>query len=129
MSEIYVDELQRMARELIKREHKGPGDTIEGAAERLQRQYRRYEIKAVTLIRLWNRKITDAKMSTFFTVFKVYQDVVAKYDDAAENMDRAYEREREISTIDTNLLRLVDFVVSAEANAKAKTKAGRRTNP
>lgn len=102
MSDAYIMTAKGMAETLLAWEHRGPGDTIEAAAHRLQTRLR---VPASTLLRLRNRKVKDMLMSSFFPLAAAY----AKYQTACQKMDSAYEEER-ARAIDPQILRLADFI-------------------
>lgn len=106
MSIEYVEEAKRMSGFLLAKEHRGPGDTIEAAAYRLQT---RYGVPVATTMRLRNREVKDMFVSSFFPILNAYLAVTAKINAAADRMERAYEEERN-RAVDPGLVRLADAV-------------------
>jgi nitrogenase molybdenum-iron protein alpha/beta subunit len=99
MSAEYISTAKGMADFLLTREHRGPGDTIEAAAYRLQTKF---GVPVTVLMRLRHREVKDMLMSNFMALAGAYSKVSQKIEDA-------YEREREVA-IDPKILRLADFV-------------------
>ncbi|QIG76682.1 hypothetical protein EVC28_058 [Rhizobium phage RHph_I1_23] len=99
MSAEYISTAKGMADFLLTREHRGPGDTIEAAAYRLQT---RFGVPVTVLMRLRHREVKDMLMSNFMALADAYQKV-------SQKIDNAYEHEREVA-IDPKILRLADFV-------------------
>jgi hypothetical protein len=110
MSDAYIMTAKGMAETLLAWEHRGPGDTIEAAAHRLQTRLR---VPASTLLRLRNRKVKDMLMSSFFPLAAAY----AKYQTACQKMDSAYQEER-ARAIDPQILRLADFISGTKAETE-----------
>lgn len=110
MSDAYIMKAKGMAEELLTWEHRGPGDTIEAAAHRLQTRLR---VPAATLLRLRNRKVTDMLMSSFFPLASAY----AKYQAACAKMDAAYKEERALAT-DPKMAWLADFIAGSETETE-----------
>lgn len=106
MSAEYIAEAKRMSGFLLEREFRGPGDTIEAAAYRMQT---RYGIPVSTTMRLRNREVKDMFTSTFFPILNAYLAVKDKINAAADRMERTYEEERN-RTVDSSLRRLADAV-------------------
>lgn len=106
-----IEEAQRMSREMLSKEYRGPGDTLESAAYRLQIKR---GVPASTTLRLWNREVTDMLVSSFAPVFNAYLAFKDKVTDAADRMEEAYEEERN-QAVHPRLLRLADFVAGRKA--------------
>lgn len=104
MSAEYISTAKGMADFLLTREHRGPGDTIEAAAYRLQT---RFGVPVTVLMRLRHREVKDMLMSNFMALADAYSRVSQKIEDA-------YEREREVA-IDPKIVRLADFVAGKKA--------------
>lgn len=109
MSTAYISSAKGMAQYLLAKEHRGPGDTIEAAAARLQTKLK---VPSTILMRLRHREVKDMLMSNFLAL-------AAAYSKACEKMDEAYEKERKIA-VDPNILRLAALVAGKE-EATAKT--------
>jgi hypothetical protein len=92
-----ISEAVMMNREMIKAEYRGPGDTIEAAAGRLEAKF---GLPFSTAMRLWNR---DAP------VLNAYLAWSNKMDRAAERMEARYEEKR-TAAANSVLVRLADFV-------------------
>jgi hypothetical protein len=105
-----VMEARRMNRELLSSEYRGPGDTLEAAAYRLQIKR---GVPVATTLRLWNRDVTDMLVSSFAPVLNAYLAFKDKADAAADRMEQAYEEERNRKA-DTRLRRLADAVAGRE---------------
>ena len=95
-----------MGRFILKKEYRGPGDTIESAAYRVQTKL---GVPATLLLRLWNRDVNDMLLSNFAAVANAYVAVKAR-------VDRGYEHERSLA-VDTKILRLADFVAGKKNQA------------
>lgn len=108
-----VAEAKRMNRELLSAEYKGPGDTIEAAAYRLQTKR---GVPVATTLRLWNREVTDMLVSSFAPVLNAYLAFKDRADTAATKMEKTYEKERN-RTVDTRLRRLADAVAGFKEEA------------
>lgn len=111
MSTAYISSAKGMAEFLLAKEHRGPGDTIEAAAARLQRKLK---VPSSILMRLRHREVKDMLMSNFFALANAYSK-------ACEKMDNAYEKERKVA-VDPNILRLAALVAGKE---EATTTKGR----
>lgn len=72
---LMIDEARRMSTEMLKAEFRGPGDTLEAAAYRLQAKR---GVPASTTLRLWNREVTDMLVSSFAPVLNAYLAFPAK---------------------------------------------------
>lgn len=104
MSAAYIYQAKDMAGWLLSREHRGPGDTIDAAAHRLERKY---GVPSALLLRLRHREVTDMLMSNFMRLAQAYQA-------ATERMERALEHEKALA-VDPRLLRLVNIVAGTES--------------
>lgn len=94
-----ITDAKGMANFLLSKEHRGPGDTIEAAAHRVQTKF---GVPSTVLMRLRHREVKDMLMSNFVALAGAYRA-------AAQKIERAYEHEREVA-IDPKILRLADFV-------------------
>ncbi|GGA64706.1 hypothetical protein [Pelagibacterium lentulum] len=65
-----VDEAANWANELVKRQHRGPGDTVEAAMHRASTKYR---IEHQTLWRLRYRKPKDMMLKAYLRLKAAYQ--------------------------------------------------------
>lgn len=110
MSTDAVMEAKRMNGFLLSREHRGPGDTIEAAAFRLQT---RYGIPVATTMRLRNREVKDMFVSSFMPILNAYLAATRKIEAAADKMENAYAQERNLA-VDPRLVRLADAVRGKE---------------
>lgn len=82
---------KKMARDLLVKEFAGPGDTIEAAAYRIQRERR---VDAKIILQLWNRPPREMKVSRWMSVFRAHyeafkNDAPARYAAAKEEADAA----------------------------------------
>lgn len=109
MSTAYISEAKGMADFLLAREHRGPGDTIEAAAHRVQNKF---GVPSALLMRLRHREVKDMLLSNFASLATAYRR-------ASEKIDRAYEHEREMA-VDPKILRLADFVSGQKSNRSSK---------
>lgn len=107
MSAEYISTAKGMADFLLTREHRGPGDTIEAAAYRLQNKF---GVPVTVLMRLRHREVKDMLLSNFMALAGAYSKVSQKIEDA-------YEREREVA-IDPKILWLADFVAGKKTQAE-----------
>ena len=101
-----IEDAKGMAGFLLAREHRGPGDTIEAAAHRVETQR---GVPASLLLRLRNREVNDMLLSNFSVLAAAYVAVKTR-------VERAYEHERSLA-IDTKILRLADFVAGKKNEA------------
>jgi hypothetical protein len=88
------EEAKRMSSELLRKEHRGPGDTIEAAAHRLQT---RHDVDAGIILQGWQRPAREMKVSRWMAVFK------ACYAEFGARAEAAYEEKRK-TTDKTSLL-------------------------
>ena len=108
MNASYINTAKGMAHFLLTREHRGPGDTIDAAAHRLQRKL---GVPSALLMRLRHREVKDMLMSNFLALASAYQTV-------SDKMERAYEHEKNIA-VDPRVLRLAHLVAGAETDEEA----------
>lgn len=106
MSSDSITMAKEMSTFLLAKEFRGPGDTIEAAAYRLQS---RYGIPVATTVRLRKTEVKDMFLSSFFPILNAYLAVKGKMEAAAERMEQKYEEQRD-SAVDPRILRLSDFV-------------------
>lgn len=106
MSTDAVMEAKRMNGFLLAREHRGPGDTIEAAAYRLEA---RYGIPVAITLRLRNREVKDMFVSSFMPILNAYLAATKKIEATADQMEQAYEEKRALAT-NPGLVRLADFI-------------------
>lgn len=102
------EEAKRMSGELLKNEHRGPGDTIEAAAHRLQR---RLKVPASVIMQCWNRPAREMKVSRWMWVFQ------AHWQEFGARAEHAYEEKRRTTTSHPALVRLADFVAGGKVAA------------
>jgi hypothetical protein len=108
MSASYITAAKEMASFLLAREHRGPGDTIDAAAHRIQT---RYGVPCAVLMRLRHREVKDMLLSNFMALAVAYHAACAR-------VDRAYEVERS-NAVNPKVLRLADFVAGYKGDEKA----------
>jgi hypothetical protein len=108
MSVAYITGAKTMARFLLKREHRGPGDTIEAASHRLQTKFK---VPASIIMRLWNRPVNDMLLSNFVALAVAYMK--AKYATASEKIEKAYEDEKALA-VNPTILRLAAALAGEE---------------
>ena len=109
-SQAVIGEARRMSRFLLDREYRGPGDTIEAAAYRIQT---RYGVPVATTMRLRNRDVKDMFVSSLAPILNAYLSITDKVNAAADRMERAYEDERNLA-LDPRMARLADLVRGAK---------------
>lgn len=90
-----------MSEELLRKEHRGPGDTIEAAAHRLQTRLR---VPASVILQCWNRPAREMKVSRWMAVFQAY------WREFGEETEAIYEQKRAKTTAHPAFARLADFV-------------------
>jgi hypothetical protein len=115
-----VQEVKRMSGFLLAREFRGPGDTIEAAAYRMQT---RFGIPIGTTMRLRNRDVGDMFLSSVLPIVNAYMAVTRAVERAADRMEGTYAEERAVAA-DTGLTRLADLVAGtrgAEGQRQTKT--------
>lgn len=98
---------KRMATELLEKEKRPIGDTIEAAAHRLQTRHR--VAVAPIILQCWNREPREMKVSRWMTVFYVH------WKEFEARADEAYEEKRKTTNAHPALVRLADFVAGREA--------------
>jgi hypothetical protein len=111
-----ISEAVMMNREMIKAEYRGPGDTIEAAAGRLEIKF---GLPFSTAMRLWNRDVTDMLVSSFAPVLNAYLAWSNKMDRAAERMEAQYEEKR-TAAANSVLVRLADFIAGRKKEGREK---------
>lgn len=103
MSVAYIADAKMMAKFLLKREHRGPGDTIEASAARIQTKFK---VPASIIMRLWNRPVKDMMMSNFMALATAYIKANAR-------MEKAYEHEKALA-VNPTILRLAAALAGEE---------------
>ncbi len=101
---------KEMSSFLLAKEFRGPGDTIDAAAYRLEG---RYGIPAAITIRLRRTEVKDMFLSSFFPILNAYLAVMSKMEAAADRMEKTYEEKRD-SAVDPRIVRLADFIRGRE---------------
>jgi len=97
---------REMASKLLSKEHRGPGDTIEAAAFRLQTKY---GIDAEIILQGWRRDIREMKASRWLWLFHAYCAA------GLAKLEAAYESaHREVAETDPAVARLADLVAGRE---------------
>lgn len=114
MSTDAVMEVKQMNGFLLSREFRGPGDTIEAAAFRMQT---RYGIPVGTTMRLRNREVGDMFLSSVMPILNAYLAVTKKIEATADRMEDAYEEKRAVAG-NSRLVRLADFVAGRKKGEK-----------
>ena len=100
MSVAVINQAKGMAEFILRREHRGPGDTIEASAHRAERKY---GVPASWIFRLRYREIKDMPASAFVALIQAYEA-------ASVRADRAYETERAKHEANSALVRVADVV-------------------
>lgn len=101
------EQARQMATELLEKEKRPVGDTIEAAAYRLQNKHR--VPVASVILQCWNRPPREMKVSRWMTVFYVH------WREFGERVGAAYEEKRNGTTAHPALVRLADFVAGGSA--------------
>lgn len=109
MSAAYINQAKDMAGWLLSREHRGPGDTIDAAAHRLER---RYGVPSALLLRLRHREVSDMLMSNFMRLAQAYQA-------ATERMEKALEHEKAMA-VNPHILRLASLMANSETDKEGE---------
>ena len=99
-------EAKRMSEELLRHEHKGPGDTIEAAAGRLQTRLR---VPSNIILQCWSRPPREMKVSRWMAVFQ------AHWEEFGRRAEANYEEHRNETTAHLAFVRLADLVVGRSA--------------
>jgi hypothetical protein len=99
-------EAKRMGCALLRKEHRGPGDTIEAAASRLAV---RNGIPTSILMQAWNRPPREMKVSRWMQLFAVYWDEI---ESRAEQ--RYDDRRAQTAQTHPSLVRLADLVAGRD---------------
>lgn len=101
MSVEYVSEARGMAEYILRKVHRGPGDTVDAAMYRAERDY---GAPYAWLHRLrYRQNLRDMPVSAF-------GDLLNAYEAASEQAERAYENERFNHEPNSRLVRMADFV-------------------
>lgn len=100
-------EAKRMSEDLLRKEHKGPGDTIEAAAGRLQA---RLQVPSNILLQCWHRPPREMKVSRWMAVFCAHW---REFGDQAED---DYKDKRNGTTAHPILVGLADLVAGRSHN-------------
>lgn len=108
-------EAKRMAKQLLEKEHRGPGDTIEAAAQRLER---RNKVPSSVLLQCWNRPPREMKVSRWMSVFAAYW---AEFEAKSE---RTYEEKRNDTTAHPAMVRLADLIAGRTGEPEKRAEEG-----
>jgi hypothetical protein len=111
---LMIDEARRMSTEMLKAEFRGPGDTLEAAAYRLQTKR---GVPVATTMRLWNREVNDMLVSSFAPVLNAYLAFSQKMEATADRMEARYEEKR-TAAANPALVRLADFIAGRKKEGK-----------
>jgi len=95
------EEAKRRGRELIEKEHRGAGDTVEAAAYRL---HLKHGVAVEVLLQCWNRPAREMKVSRWMSVFAAH---LAEFDAKAK---AAYEEKRQGTNVHPVLVKLADYI-------------------
>lgn len=101
-------EAKRMSKELLHKEHRGPGDTIEAAAYRLQTKH---GVDASVILQGWQREPRDWLVSRWMSLFQAHCEAFGS------RASQAYEEKRNEVDLERHpvLVRLADFVSGHKA--------------
>lgn len=105
------EEAKRMSAELLQKEHRGPGDTIEAAADRLQTRLR---VPSNIILQCWNRPPREMKVSRWMAVFR------AHWQEFGQRAEATYEDKRNDTTAHPVLAGLADFVAGRSAQSTGR---------
>ena len=101
MSVDYINESKLMADFILHKVHRGPGDTVDAAMHRAERQY---GVPAVWLHRLRYRELKDMPVSAFAALVHAYRA-------ACDAGEKAFQEERALADArNSKLVRLADLV-------------------
>lgn len=89
MAEAYVDDARQWAEFLVRKEFRGPGDTLDAAMARCERKYR---VARSVLWGLRYRAPKDLLVSVYMALKNAYEAEVAKLDERLEEELRRAER-------------------------------------
>lgn len=103
---------KRMAADLLRKYHLGPGDTNEAAALRVQRELK---VDANIIMQGWNRPARAMMAHRWLPLFKAWCEA------GFAKIDEAYEEERARHDENSALVRLADLV-AGKAIQKEKVK-------
>lgn len=104
-----------MARALLRKEHQGPGDTIEAAAHRIERKH---GVAAEIILQGWNRPPRGMMAARWLPLF--YAWCRAGLAKCSEKADQAYEAERARHDELSALVRLADLVAGRKMDGSAE---------
>lgn len=108
MIDAYINEARIAGEEMLRREYRGLGDTIEAAAYRVQTKW---GAPASFLMRLRHRSgLKDMMLSSFVAVAEAY----AKF---SEKADRGYEQEKVRHESHSKMYRLAAFIAGTKDEA------------
>lgn len=97
---------KKMAREILKKEHRGPGDTIQAAAGRIETSH---GLDSNITLQCWNRPPREMLVSRWMAIFRVHHVFVASPSAAyAATRARAVDR-----GVHPAIVRLADLVAGA----------------
>lgn len=107
------EEARRMSKELLHKEHRGPGDTIEAAAYRLQTKH---GVDASIILQGWQREPRDWLVSRWMSLFKAHCEAFEA------RASQTYEEARNEVDLERHpiLVRLADFVAGRKAEAEGE---------
>ncbi len=105
MTDAYITEARNWGEDLLRKEYRGLGDTIEAAAGRAERKW---GAPASILLRLRNRHgLTDMKLSSFVAVAEAHFRAFSK------KTDELYDNERSRHASNSKAVWLADLVSGA----------------
>lgn len=102
---------RQMARDLLRKHHHGPGDTIEAAAARVEKKY---FVDASVVMQGWNREPRGMLAHRWIPLFQAW--CAAGFAKA----DEAYDRERSTHEHYSPLARLADLVAGKKAEGEVR---------
>lgn len=117
MSETYVSDAQGWADFLVRKEFRGPGDTLDAAMARCERKHR---IARSVLWGLRYRPPKDMMVSLYMRLYTAYENELAKLDDRIE----AEIRKAELLGVDATNSKAYRLAVAALGKQAAQQTSG-----
>ena len=98
---------KRMAGDLLRKYDRGPGDTLEATAARIQREHK---VDAAIIMQGWNRPARAMLAHRWLPLFRAWCEA------GLARADAAYEEERARHDDTSALVRLADFVAGKKTH-------------
>ena len=100
-----------MSRALLEHEFRGPGDTLESAAHRLETKF---GVESSVILQGWRRDIPDMMASRWIALLGAY------YASGLAKIETAYSSERALHADASALVRLADLVAGPQGTGVQK---------